>query len=354
MMYDNVGRPTIEELKMNESYVLPLVDISKMQSAQLSDRLEVAKALDQACKDVGFLYLKGDQFNFDFARSLIQVAQHYFKQDTATKMQHYIGLSKNHSGYVPIGEEQFAGHSYDLKEAYDVNYDYQGNITAFPLLGPTLWPDDETFKSTVSDYYRHVRGISEQIFQGFALALKVDEHFFDAKITHATSQLRLIHYPYNPEVKDAEGIGAHTDYECFTLLLPTAPGLQVLNKQGEWIDIPLIENTLVMNIGDMMEILSNGKYLATKHRVKKVSEERYSFPLFCALNYDTVIEPVLSHEPAQYQPLIGGEHLFNQTAQTFSYLKKRVASGELHLKNAVPLSSFGMSESVKDDQGATA
>ncbi len=108
---------------MNESYVLPLVDISKMQSTVLSERLEVATALDQACKDVGFLYLKGDQFNFDFATSLIQVAKRYFQQDTASKMQHYIGLSKNHSGYVPIGEEQLAGNSYDLKEAYDVNYD---------------------------------------------------------------------------------------------------------------------------------------------------------------------------------------------------------------------------------------
>lgn len=338
---------------MNESYVLPLVDISKMQSTILSERLEVATALDQACKDVGFLYLKGDQFNFDFATSLIQVAKRYFQQDTASKMQHYIGLSKNHSGYVPIGEEQFAGNSYDLKEAYDVNYDYHGETTAFPLLGPTLWPDDATFKSTVSDYYHHVRGISEQIFQAFALALNVDEHFFDRKITHPTSQLRLIHYPYNPEVKDAEGIGAHTDYECFTLLLPTAPGLQVLNKQGEWMDIPLIENTLVMNIGDMMEILSNGKYLATKHRVKKVSEERYSFPLFCACNYDTIIEPVHSTDAPNYQPLIGGEHLFNQTAQTFNYLKKRIASGDLSLRNAVPLSSFGMDENT-EVQGASA
>ncbi|MEN8991596.1 2OG-Fe(II) oxygenase family protein [Avibacterium paragallinarum] len=338
---------------MNESYVLPLVDISKMQSTVLSERLEVASALDKACKDVGFLYLKGDQFNFDFATSLIQVAKRYFQLDTASKMQHYIGLSKNHSGYVPIGEEQFAGNSYDLKEAYDVNYDYHGETTAFPLLGPTLWPDDATFKSTVSDYYCHLRSISEQIFQAFALALNVDEHFFDHKITHPTSQLRLIHYPYNPEVQDAEGIGAHTDYECFTLLLPTAPGLQVLNKQGEWMDIPLIENTLVMNIGDMMEILSNGKYLATKHRVKKVSEERYSFPLFCACNYDTIIEPVHSTDAPKYQPLIGGEHLFNQTAQTFSYLKKRIASGELSLRNAVPLSSFGMDENT-EVQGASA
>ena len=90
----------------------------------------------------------------------------------------------------------------------------------------------------------------------------------------------MIHYPYHPEVQDAEGIGAHTDYECFTLLLPTAPGLQVLNKAGEWIDIPLIENTLVMNIGDMMEILSNGKYLATKHRVKKCRKNVIHFRCF--------------------------------------------------------------------------
>ena len=329
---------------MQTHYVLPLVDISKLQSSALSDRLEVAAALDKACKDVGFLYLTGEQFNFEYVQDLIQVTKAYFEQDLALKMQRYIGLSKNHSGYVPIGEEQFSGHSYDLKEAFDVNYDYQGAKSDCPLIGPTLWPDDAQFKCAVSQYYQHLRGISQQIFRGFALALGVNEDFFDAKITDAPSQLRLIHYPYNPEVKDAEGIGAHTDYECFTLLLPTAPGLQVFNKQGEWIDIPLIENTLVMNIGDMMEILSNGKYLATKHRVKKVCEERYSFPLFCACNYDTVIEPIVETDAPRYSALIGGEHLFNQTAQTFQYLKQRIASGELVLKNAVPLSSFGLGE----------
>ena len=333
---------------MQTHYVLPLVDISKLQSSAWSDRLEVAAALDKACKDTGFLYLKGEQFNFEYVQDLIQVTKAYFEQDLALKMQRYIGLSKNHSGYVPVGEEQFSGQSYDLKEAFDVNYDYQGAKTDCPLLGPTLWPEDAQFKRTVSQYYQHLRGISQQIFRAFALALGVNEDFFDAKITEAPSQLRLIHYPYNPEVKDAEGIGSHTDYECFTLLLPTAPGLQVFNKQGEWIDIPLIENTLVMNIGDMMEILSNGKYLATKHRVKKVGEERYSFPLFCACNYDTVIEPIVETDAPRYSALIGGEHLFNQTAQTFQYLKQWIASGELILKNAVPLSSFGLAEIAEE------
>lgn len=329
---------------MTDQYVLPLVNISKLQSPLLTDRLEVAAALDRACKDIGFLYLTGSQFNFNYAQDLIDITKAYFNQDLSDKMKHYIGLSQNHSGYVPIGEEQFASQSYDLKEAYDVNYDYQGAISDCHLLGRTQWPDFPEFKSVVSQYYEHLRQISRDIFSAFALALNVKEDYFADKITHAPSQLRLIHYPFNPEVQDAEGIGAHTDYECFTLLLPTAPGLQILNKQGQWIDIPLIENTLVMNIGDMMEILSNGKYLATKHRVKKVAEERYSFPLFCACNYDTVIEPIVKDETPQYAALIGGEHLFNQTAQTFQYLKKRIASGELVLKNPIPLSSFGLAE----------
>lgn len=332
-----------------QTYVLPLVDISLLNSPNLDERKQVAEALDQACKEVGFLYLKGNQFKSELFKNLVEMSKAYFAQDLDKKMLNYIGQSTNHSGYVPIGEEQFANSdpkskTYDLKEAYDVNYDYQGNIQNCPLLGKTQWPDLPQFKQQVSAYYQHLKAIGDQVFSAFALALGVDEHYFIPFRDHAPSQLRLIHYPHNPEALDAEGIGAHTDYEFFTLLLPTAPGLQVLNKESEWIDIPLIENTLVMNIGDMMQILSNGKYLATKHRVKKVQEERYSFPMFCACNYDYVIQPLTQDEPHHYSPLMSGEHLFNQTAQTFKYLKDRIACGELTLKNAVPLSSFGLKE----------
>lgn len=329
---------------MSNTYVLPLVDISLLSSPELQDRLTVAHALDQACKDVGFLYLTGKQFNPELFQKLYHTAQQFFAQDTAIKMQNYIGLSENHSGYVPIGEERFVETSYDLKEAYDVNYDHQSQADRRPLVGPTQWPDDPIFKQQVSAYYQHIKAVGHEIFQSFALALGLDEHYFDAHISKAPSQLRLIHYPYHPEIQDKEGIGAHTDYECFTLLLPTAPGLQVLDKTGQWIEIPLLENTLVMNIGDMMEILSNGQYLATKHRVKKVAEERYSFPFFFSCDYDYVIQPLIQDQPAQYAPLKGGEHLFNQTAQTFQYLKEKVARGEIQLENACPLYSFGLSQ----------
>src|SRR5690606_8406992 len=142
-----VGRLTLEVIAMQAQYVLPLVDISKLQSPDLADRIEVANALDQACKEVGFLYLQGSQFNFDYAKALIEMAQSYFSQYLDTKMQHYIGKSKNHSGYVSIGEEQFACNSYDLKEAYDINYDYHGAQTYCPLLVSTLWPDHPDFMS---------------------------------------------------------------------------------------------------------------------------------------------------------------------------------------------------------------
>ena len=329
---------------MNHEYVLPLIDISLLNSDYLEDRMQVVQALDRACKEVGFLYIKGEQFQPELFNNLKKIAESYFAQDENQKMQNYIGLSKNHSGYVPIGEEQFKANVYDLKEAYDINYDYQEIENRRPLLGPTQWPNHSQFKEQVLAYYQHIKAIGHQLFKAFALALELEEDYFDAHLKHAPSQLRLIHYPFNPNAEDQFGIGAHTDYECFTLLFPTAEGLQVLDKQGEWIDIPLIENTMVMNIGDMMEILSNGRYLATKHRVKRVKQERYSFPLFFSCDYDYIIQPIIKNEVPHYPPMKGGEHLFNQTAQTFRYLKQRIASGELVLENARPLYSFGLNE----------
>lgn len=329
---------------MNHEYVLPLIDISLLNSDCLEDRMQVVQALDRACKEVGFLYIQGEQFQPELFDKLKEIAESYFAQDENQKMQNYIGFSKNHSGYVPIGEEQFKANVYDLKEAYDINYDYQEIENRRPLLGPTQWPNDPQFKEQVLAYYQHIKAIGHQLFKAFALALDLEEDYFDAHLKHAPSQLRLIHYPFNLNAEDQFGIGAHTDYECFTLLFPTAEGLQVLDKQGEWIDIPLIENTMVMNIGDMMEILSNGRYLATKHRVKRVKQERYSFPLFFSCDYDYIIQPIIKNEVPHYPPMKGGEHLFNQTAQTFRYLKQRIASGELVLENARPLYSFGLNE----------
>jgi isopenicillin N synthase-like dioxygenase len=327
---------------MTQTLVLPLVDISKLASSSLDDRMSVAREIDRACVESGFLYIAGAQMDDALFSRIVARARSYFALDIDTKMRSYIGLSENHSGYVPVGEEQFAPDQRDLKEAFDVNCDYLGSKGRRPLLGPNLWPDMPGFRDDVQAYYSHVTGVGAQIFRAFALALGLDEEHFEAHLRNPPSQLRLIHYPFDATAEDRPGIGAHTDYECFTLLFATAPGLQIVDKYGEWIDVPLVEGTMIMNIGDMMEILSNGRYVATRHRVKKVREERYSFALFHACDYDYVVAPVAKGEAARYAPLKGGEHLFNQTAQTFAYLKRRIASGELVLNDALPLNSFGL------------
>jgi isopenicillin N synthase-like dioxygenase len=329
---------------MTEPNALPIVDISKLDSDLLADRRAVARDLDRACAEAGFLYITGTQLAGALFSRLTQRAKAYFALDYETKMKSYIGLSENHSGYVPGGEEQFGEGARDLKEAYDVNCDYTLSTGRRPLLGPNIWPDMVGFREDVLAYYRHVTGIGRQLFRAFALALGLEETYFDAHLQHPPSQLRLIHYPFDASAEDRPGIGAHTDYECFTLLFATAPGLQIVGKAGQWVDVPLIDGTMIMNVGDMMETLSNGRYLATRHRVKRVKEERYSFPLFHSCDYDYVVAPVMPGEAPRYAPLKGGEHIYNQTAQTFTYLKRKLATGELFLSGAVAPDSFGPQE----------
>jgi isopenicillin N synthase-like dioxygenase len=197
----------------------------------------------------------------------------------------------------------------------------------------------------VTAWYDAVFALSRTLLRAFAVALGEPADRFDRHVTAPPSQLRLIHYPFDPDAADRPGIGAHTDYECFTLLRPTAPGLEVLNTAGDWIDVPLIDDAFVLNIGDLLEIWTNGAFVATTHRVRKVSTERYSFPLFVNVDYDTEVAPLPAFAGNGNPPrpaVVAGEHLFAQTAQSFRYLQQRVAQGEVTLpEGAHPLSTFG-------------
>ncbi len=155
----------------------------------------------------------------------------------------------------------------------------------------------------------------------------------------------MIHYPYRANAEDTPGIGAHTDYECFTILHASAPGLEVLNAKGVWVDAPPVPGAFVINIGDLLEVLSNGRWSSTTHRVRKVCEERYSAPLFFNLDYDAEIAPcphlLGSDTQRRYPTVRAGEHLLAQTAQSFTYMKEQIARGEMALpRGALGLASF--------------
>ncbi len=257
---------------------VPIVDISGLRSPDRTERRRVAAEIGAAAREIGFLYVVGSGVDDALFDRLLAAAKEFFALPIDEKMRSYIGLSRCHRGYVPVGEEGVESGTADLKEAFD---------TALDL--PADDPD---------------------------------------------CLLRLVHYPNDPDARDGVGIGAHTDYECFTLLKPTAPGLEVLNGAGQWIDVPPVAGAFVVNSGDMLELWTNGAFVATSHRVRKVVEERYSFPLFFNVDYHTEVKPLAqfsSRDENRRPTLRAGEHLFAQTAQTFAYLRKRMDSGEFML-----------------------
>ncbi|MEP1186161.1 MAG: 2-oxoglutarate and iron-dependent oxygenase domain-containing protein, partial [Roseibium sp.] len=340
---------------------LPVVDVSGLFSSNRQDRLDAAGELGKAAREVGFFYVSGHGVAPAVRSSLIDLTKQFFALSDEQKMAIYIGKSTNHRGYVPPGEEVMADGKGDTKEALDlgpeVPADHPLVKAGTPFLGPNQWPDLDGFQSAISTYYDAVFDLGRHLLRGFALALGEDEHFFDKYVTCPPSQLRLLHYPHNGEATDSPGIGAHTDYECFTLLLPTAPGLEVMNGAGEWIDVPLLPDAYVVNIGDMMEVWTNGRFVATSHRVRKVKEERYSFPLFFACDYDTVVEPlpafVAKNEKPGFGPIRAGDHLLAQTMQSFTYLIEKQKRGEIGLpEGAKELSSFGQEARQKADADA--
>lgn len=342
---------------------VPLVDVSGLYCKDPEQHSTAAHNLGVATRESGFCYITGHGVSQDLIQRVMQQSKAFFSSPLADKMRLYIGNSKSHRGYVPEGEEVFSGGTKDRKEAFDLGLDLRDDdpdvVARNPMLGPNVWAELPGFREDVGAYYRAVFQLGNMLFRGFAIALGLEENFFTRFVTKPPSQLRLLHYPYNPDAVDEMGIGAHTDYECFTILLPTAPGLEVMNGAGEWIDAPPVEGAFVVNIGDLMEVWTNGTFVATSHRVRKVREERYSFAMFCTCDYDTVVEP-LPHfvgpsRPPRYEPLFSGAHLFGQTAQSFSYLKKKVTSGDLVLPpGARPLSSYGQEARYPSRTGSEA
>ena len=341
---------------------LPLIDISGLESADLARRQQAALELDRAAQNSGFFYASQHGLEQSLIDGLESAARSFFALPEPVKQRYYIGESTNHRGYVPPGEEVFYAGSKDTKEAFDLSLDLPDTdpdyLAGNRLLGPNRWPTEVTsFRERVDAYYGAVTRLGRRLLRGFLLALELPEDHFERVLQKPPSQLRLIHYPFNPSAADAPGIGAHTDYECFTILHATSPGLEVLNAKNEWIDAPPVAGAFVINIGDLLEVLSNGRWVSTAHRVRKVREERYSAPLFFNLDYDAEIAPcphlVRRDGEARYPTVRAGEHLLAQTAQSFSYMKRQIERGEMELpRGALGLASFARERADRAEPSA--
>lgn len=333
---------------------VPTIDVSPLIAGPTHAHYQTTvEQLASAAQQVGFAQLVGHNLQEKHLQ-LLEMTKRFFALPMEEKMKAYIGNSNNHRGYVPFGEEVMASGIPDTKEAFDLSLDLPANhpsVTAGAhLLGPNQWPQLEGFKEAVMAYYDAVFALGKNIFRAFAIGLGQDPELFLRYVTTPPSQLRLIHYPHNETAVDRPGIGEHTDYECFTLLKPTAPGLEIFNTAGEWVPVPYNPDALVLNIGDLLQLWTNGYYVATSHRVRKVKEERYAFPLFFTVDYFTEVKPLEAFKKPGDAPVAGvvsGEHLRAQTMQSFQYMLKRLKNGEATLPDgALPYYSLGREAST--------
>lgn len=176
------------------------------------------------------------------------------------------------------------------------------------------------FRETTVEFWQRRLTLARKMIRIFALALDMPEDYFDSVTTNPGADGLYVHYPGSPETvsDDAEqdvdvGIGSHTDIQCVTLLWQDmSGGLQVLSASDEWLDARPIPGTLVVNIGDFLQRLSNNRFKSTVHRVyNRQTRSRYSMPFFLGFNPDSVCKVVPScideDHPALYEPISCGK-----------------------------------------------
>ncbi|WOD07247.1 isopenicillin N synthase family dioxygenase [Marinomonas sp. GJ51-6] len=313
---------------------IPLIDLEKLTHETLSIRQKEIQLLDKACREIGFFYLVNTSIPSSLMKALMREAKRFFALPQAEKEAIDIAKSKNHRGYGRIGEEQLDenGHA-DWKETFDMALEFPEDHP-LAVKYPSMYesnqnPSDPRTVEVLQDYYVEAFGVAHKVLTAMAQALSLEDNFFTKGFTDHVTVLRMIHYPPRPQNDHDNGAGAHTDYGCVTLLLQDdIGGLQVKNRQGEWVDATPIENAIVVNIGDLMQHWTNDEYVSTAHRVRASAEDvhRYSFPFFVEPDYETEVACVptcaTKANPAKYEPILSGDWIKARLDATYSYRDK--------------------------------
>lgn len=344
---------------------VPLIDLEPSFSSDLTHRKKIAASIRDACTSSGFFQILNHGITQAAIDGILHQAEKFFHtltpaQKEALHIRHnklFRGYEAGGDTYVNPGEKNAS--EVESKEGFNWGYepsldpvssssqDYielDGHAPAAPNRC-NVWPDPALlpeFKPVIATYYAQVLALARHLFRLFALSLNLEESYFDNMTTHPGGIGRLLYYPPQSAEQLAHkahklGLGAHTDYECFTLLLATShPGLEILFPPSDhtdnkpiWRPCPIRPGTLTVNVADFLMRWTNGVYKSTIHRVvsrptkskdgsMKGSEARYSVPFFFSINYDADVQPLPEHAvgPSKFQNMKAGEYVLERLRAT--------------------------------------
>ncbi|XP_044485409.1 2-oxoglutarate-Fe(II) type oxidoreductase hxnY [Mangifera indica] len=304
-----------------EALKLPIIDLSS------ADRFSAAQSIRQACVEYGFFYLVNHGVDEELLGTMFDQSRKFFSLPLAHKMTL---ARKEHRGYTPLYAENLDPSSSskgDSKESFYIG-PLEGTLSSL-----NQWPSEEvlpSWRSTMDLFYKKVLDIGCRLIHLIALALELDEDFFEkvGALDMPSAFLRLIHYPGKLDLSGEEiyGASAHSDYGMITLLATDGiPGLQVCREKFKesraWEEVPSIKGAFIVNIGDMMERWTNCLFRSTLHRVMPTGQERYSAAFFLDPNSNCVVECLESccseSCPPRFPPIRSGDYFKERLRLTY-------------------------------------
>ena len=261
---------------------------------------EVAEQLGKSFEEYGFAVIRDHGIPQELIDRAEAMSKAFFALPAETKRAYKIEGSGGARGYTPFGVETAKDAKvHDLKEFWHVGRELPEGHPLAEFMAPNVWPSEvPEFRDTFSELYAAFEKAGARVLEAIALHLGLPREWFAATVEDGNSVMRLLHYPPLTS-KDAEGAiraAAHGDINTITLLLGAEEaGLELLTAKGEWQAIDTPPGALVVNIGDMLDRLTNHRLKSTQHRVMNPKGEaayraRYSMPFFLHFRPDFVIE----------------------------------------------------------------
>jgi isopenicillin N synthase-like dioxygenase len=300
---------------------IPSVDLGEFLSGDQEMKNRFVQQIGRAYEEIGFVAVKNHGITDELIADLYRYVQQFFSLPLEQKRQYEIKDLAGQRGYTSFGKEHAKG-----SEAPDLKEFFQYGQLARDGFSDEIYPDNVSvqeirgFDSTLAHAYRAFEKSGTALLQAIALYLGLDEHYFDVYVYNGNSILRSIHYPpITTEPVSAIRAEQHEDINLITLLIgASADGLEILSKQGEWVPVTSLPGQIVVNVGDMLQRLTNNKLCSTTHRVVNPEREfwhtsRFSIPFFLHPKtsmslrcLDTCID---GQHPKLYTDTTAGEYL---------------------------------------------
>lgn len=298
---------------------IPSLDLADFTSGDPERKAKFVSDLGSAFNNIGFVAIKNHGLTNEATDALYASVKEFFASDDAVKRQYEHPELHGQRGYVGKNKETAKGFKVaDLKEFYHV-----GQPEPINGMPDNVFPDEfPQFKANTLKTYQTLESAGRMLLRAIALYLDLPENYFDDKVDHGDSILRAIHYfPLDPNVvpEGAVRAAAHGDINLITLLMgASAEGLEVLRRDGQWIPITALPDQLIVNVGDMLDRLTNHKLKSTIHRVvnpprEKMNSPRYSIPFFMHPRADMDLASldtcITSDQPKLYEDMTAGQFL---------------------------------------------